>query len=551
MKVGRILLMSALVTSCRGQWDENRSLLRRHRGSSFEKNDYLKDFRDADGGGSRSPTLSPTPNPSTQSPVATNSPTSPPSPTLSPATANPSLSPVTANPTLSPSTDQPSVSPSTLQPTSAPSTAQPSSSPSLSPSSSIEPSFSPSEAPSPRPEVWQQLGQNIYGAAPNDWFGSSVDLSSNGRTLACGAIFNDGNGNDAGHVRAYTYDDSSQTWVQRGQDLEGETAVDYFGVALSMSADGNTLAIGAPNNDGFGGALNSAGHVRVFQFIDNLSQWIQIGSDINGENAFDFSGDSVSLSDDGTLVAVGAPALNQVPGYVKVYQLTAIGRGQNQWVQLGQTLLGNELRFGRAVSLSGDGTTVAIGSGDTNSVGQVLAFEFDTASSLWVQKGQDLDGEVNGDLFGRSVALSADGNILVIGSRFTIDDDTGTGVVKTFQYDVLGDIWVQIGQDVDGEASGDNFGGSVAVTPAGTTFAAGARRNDANGEASGHARVFDFDSTGEEWFQVGMDLDGTGEGDLFGHDVALSDDGKTIAIGAINNDDEGNNIGLVQVYILQ
>ena len=91
----------------------------------------------------------------------------------------------------------------------------------------------------------------------------------------------------------------SQT--QLGSDINGEAAGDQSGRSVSMSSDGTIVAIGAPYNDGNG---SNSGHVRVYQY--SSSSWSQLGEDINGEAANDHSGYSVSLSSDGTIVAIGA-----------------------------------------------------------------------------------------------------------------------------------------------------------------------------------------------------------------------------------------------------
>ena len=104
-----------------------------------------------------------------------------------------------------------------------------------------------------------QIGVDIDGEAADDWSGSSVSLSSDGTRVAIGAYKNDGNGTDAGHVRIYEY--SAGSWTQLGADIDGEAAGDYSGFSVSLSSDGTTVAIGAPDNDDNG---NSAGHVRVY-----------------------------------------------------------------------------------------------------------------------------------------------------------------------------------------------------------------------------------------------------------------------------------------------
>ena len=104
-----------------------------------------------------------------------------------------------------------------------------------------------------------------------------------------------------------------------GSDIDGEASYDYSGKSVSLSSDGTIVAIGADSNDGHG---TNSGHVRVYKW--NGSAWDQRGSDIDGEAAADYSGRSVSLSSDGTIVAIGAFGNdgngNDGNGHVRVYE---------------------------------------------------------------------------------------------------------------------------------------------------------------------------------------------------------------------------------------
>ena len=90
-----------------------------------------------------------------------------------------------------------------------------------------------------------------------------VSLSSDGSRVAIGAYSNDGtNGANSGHVRIYDYDGSA--WVQVGGDIDGEAANDQSGRAVSLSSDGTRVAIGAKFNDGANGS--NSGHVRIYDY---------------------------------------------------------------------------------------------------------------------------------------------------------------------------------------------------------------------------------------------------------------------------------------------
>ena len=163
-----------------------------------------------------------------------------------------------------------------------------------------------------------QVGDDINGETAGDSSGFSGSLSDDGTTVAIGAVYNNGNnGVNSGHVRVYLFDTTS--WVQIGDDIDGETEKDYSGGSVSLSDDGTTVAIGATGNDGNG---TSSGHVRVYSF--DTTSWVQIGDDIDGEALEDYSGRSVSLSDDGTIIAIGTvhnDGNGDSSGHVRVYSL--------------------------------------------------------------------------------------------------------------------------------------------------------------------------------------------------------------------------------------
>ena len=84
-------------------------------------------------------------------------------------------------------------------------------------------------------------------------------LSNDGSVLAIGAYGNDGNGDYSGHVHVYSWDGT--TYLQRGSGIDGEAAYNGSGLSVSLSNDGSVLAIGAHFNDGNG---YNSGHVRVY-----------------------------------------------------------------------------------------------------------------------------------------------------------------------------------------------------------------------------------------------------------------------------------------------
>jgi len=388
---------------------------------------------------------------------------------------------------------------------------------------------------------WTQQGSDIDGEAADDQSGYSVSLSSDGSTVAIGAWSNDGNGSNAGHVRIYK--NISGTWTQQGSDIDGEAADDNSGYSVSLSSDGSTVAIGAIGNDGNG---TNAGHVRIYKNISGT--WTQQGSDIDGEAAFDFSGSSVSLSSDGSTVAIGAfgnDGNGSYAGHVRIYKNIS-----GTWTQQGSDIDGEAAgdRSGQSVSLSSDGSTVAIGAslnkGNGTGAGHVRIFK--NISGTWTQQGSDIDGEAAGDFSGYSVSLSSDGSTVAIGAWNNDGNGFYSGHVRIYKN--ISGTWTQQGSDIDGEAAYDWSGQSVSLSSDGSTVAIGAPTNNGNGDGAGHVRI--YKNISGTWTQQGSDIDGEAADDGSGSPVSLSSDGSTVAIGAYFNDGNGTDAGHVRIYSL-
>jgi hypothetical protein len=208
-----------------------------------------------------------------------------------------------------------------------------------------------------------QVGSDILGGASGLHMQMANALSANGLTVAVGASWTN---SKTGAVRVFEL--VSGTWTQKGAAIAGEATDDESGTSVSLSANGLTVAIGAPNNDGAG---VSAGHVRVYRW--NGTAWAQLGGDIDGIAAGDLSGTAVQLAADGNTIVVGAHSNN----------------------------------------------------GPTNSqtdIGMARVFTWDGTS--WNQKGSTIYGENIGDFFGYSVSISANGNRIAVGG--TSNDDGGS-----------------------------------------------------------------------------------------------------------------------------
>ena len=306
-----------------------------------------------------------------------------------------------------------------------------------------------------------------------DYQGTSVTLSGNGTVLVVGGPGDE----DSGSI--WTFQRlSNQTWQQIGDKFKPADidTGDNFGSGVSLSLDGSLLAVGAiyKGNTDVGGA---------YIFEQSGSTWTPIAT-LVGTGATDnaLQGYSVSLSADGTTVAVGGVADNNYVGATWVFTRAPNGT----WVQQGEKLLGigvvGTSRQGSSVSLSADGNTLAVGADDDNlSLGATCVF-VRAPNGTWTQQGPKLvgTGVVDGvsSRQGRSVSLSWDGNTLAVGG--SLDDDS-LGATWIFTR-ALNGTWIQQGEKLVGaNAIGSAYQGySVSLSGDGDTVVAGGTGDDIN-----------------------------------------------------------------------
>lgn len=373
-----------------------------------------------------------------------------------------------------------------------------------------------------------QIGNDIDGNALC-YGGGTVALSQDGSVLAIGFSKPQVGDQPKGAVRVYRK--LLNTWVQIGNDIDGYAPADNFGYSLDISDDGSIVAIGAY------GAGNQAGLVQIFQNIND--DWVLMGLSIGGETVAGYSGIAISLSSNGSIVAISAPANagtngEGLLGCVRVYQFTS-----GEWYKIGSNIYGEAAGdySGASISLSSDGSKVAIGApyNDGNGVDSGHVRVYQNVSGNWVQLGNDINGEAANDNSGNFISLSANGSIVAIGAERN-DNVVGlnNGHVRVYQYS--SNIWTQIGSDINGVYK-------VSLSADGQILATGSPNSFDNG-SKGTAKV--YKNVSNNWEQIGTNIAGENYNDYSTSSMNLSQDGGTIAIAAYNN----NVYGHVRVYNL-
>jgi FG-GAP repeat protein len=471
-----------------------------------------------------------------------------------------------------------------------------------------------------------QLKQVAYLKASNtkmgDHFGNGgtleghgVALSGDGSTLAVGAPYEssaakgiNGNQNDTSLYSSgavYVFVNRNNTWSQQAYiKASNPGQSDKFGYVVSLSQDGNTLAVSAYyeasaakgiNGDQNDNSIPQAGAVYVFTRTGNAwSQQAYIKASNTGEAGVgdqlgdgDQFGFSISLSADGNTLAVGAIGEdsgatgingnqndNSQIGSGAVYVFTRSGTtwSQEAYVKASNTDAGD--LFGYSVGLSADGNTLAVaaydedgssreinGVQDRGRRGSGAIFVFGRSGTTWSQQAYlKASNAENGDSLGYAIAISQDGNTIAGGAA---DEDCMTPGVFAPQPVVCdkdqpmdnssgaayifvrnAGVWTeQAFIKASNPGKEDWFGSRLTLSGDGNTLAVGAQVEDGgskgiNGNqkdqsAEDAGAVYFFTRAGTTWTQRAYVKASNAEAyDEFGSAMALSKDGKVMAVGA-------------------
>ncbi len=385
-------------------------------------------------------------------------------------------------------------------------------------------------------------------------------------------------------------------WQQTAYVKAGNTDPgDQFGHAVALSADGGTLAVSAPGEDSSAVRINTlpndnnavnAGAAYIFEQLDS-GFWTE--SDYlkaDNTDSYDAFGSSLSLSADGSILAVGAqgedsavglsgplPLDNSAPSAGAVYLFVRPESGlwyQKAFLKADNADGGDQ--FGRSVSLDAAGATLAVGADlersgadgingddtDNNAANAGAAYIFGLSSNdTWYQqaylKADDSDPD---DRFGETIALAADGNTLIVGAPqedsafkgvFTDPSDNSaqdSGAAYIFTRDSDEVWWQDAFIKAPNSDSADRFGSALAPSADGRLIAVGAPQEDSaavgiNGkdmdnQAPNSGAVYTFSRDSEEtWtLEAYIKARNTDGEDLFGFNVALSTEGRSLAVGA-------------------
>ena len=413
-----------------------------------------------------------------------------------------------------------------------------------------------------------QIG--LSGGTPTGgiYSGPGVSDDGNGETFR----FNPAQAGVGIHPLSYTL--GSDQWTQVGERFLGTSGfgefsidasvLDGLGRAISLSSDGNTLALGtglksySTSEQGFD---IFEGGVEIFEW--NGSNWSPKGQALIGEDSIITRfGSDVSLSADGNRIAVRVARLG-----VSVYEWNGL-----EWGRLGQDIdiaySDETFRFGAPaqIEISSDGQRLMIGNPDASfnveKSGAILVYDWN--GSQWIQAGSPISGEIENEAVGGINSMSGDGKIIAMGVTYPADraflsseSRQGNepryrfmGEIRTYEWD--GANWVKRGQTLRGIEENDQLGRAVTLSEDGSRMAVSSLKKNLDGSSPGKVSIYEWD--GSLWQLLGSELEGISDGDQFGYSLAFDGSGSRLAVGSIYNNINGvegvPNIaaGLVQVF---
>lgn len=467
-------------------------------------------------------------------------------------------------------------------------------------------------------------------AATAYYFGNAVAISGDGNTIAVGAWQEssgatgiNGNQSDTSAPASgavYVFTQSANVWTQQAYIKASNTgAGDKFGLALSLSNDGNTLAVGATLEDSINGGINGdgtnnsatdSGAVYVFTRSGTWSQEAYIKATniepANYTESADHYGATLALSADGNTLVVGSPYEDSAAtgingtaahdctltfnnncllntGALYVYTRSGVTWSQQAYIKASNREAGDNI--GQAVSISSDGNTIVAGApyenswatgvdGNQSSNGSNLsgaAYVFVRSVGTWTQQAY-LKASNTGklDFFGTAVSISGDGSTVAIGAPNEQSAATGingnqsdnsedlSGAVYIFTRSVA--TWTQQAYiKASNTRNNAGFGGHVVLSNDGNIMAAGATgesssavgvdgmQNDNTNTASGAVYVFSRNvSTWSQKNYVKAKVNAIN--DTFSQGLDMSADGSTLVVGSSLDSTSGTDAGGVFIY---
>lgn len=327
---------------------------------------------------------------------------------------------------------------------------------------------------------------------------------------------------------------------------EDNRSFDFFGKSLSYSDDGLVLVIGAEGNDLFGA---SSGSAYLYSRSSADEEFVQVTLSATDIGYGDLFGGSTAVSGDGTVLAVSAvedDEHDEGSGAVYLYNFTDTLSAEKKVTAYD----GEEMdHFGDSLFINNDGSIFAVGTPLDDDYGRSrgAVYIYSKNGETW-KAAKIISGDGSaGDYFGSAVALSSNGLSMAVGSPFADTDEFGTdsGTAYAYHYDPTAEEdWT--GEELIPTEMGNEsgFGTSVAISADGETVAVGAPYEGESGA------VYLFRNKGRRWKDLKIVPSDTNETVNFGMSIDISSDGQYLLIGAPGDDSNPAYSGRVSLIRL-
>ena len=400
---------------------------------------------------------------------------------------------------------------------------------------------------------WSQE-QKLIAHQPSsyDYFGQQSAVSGDGNTICVGARNEDTTAGDSGAVYVYTY--GSGTWTYRARLKASDAqASDILGEAgLAISDDGRTIVVAARLED-TGGTNAGAAYV----FMSTNSNWTSTITQqkLQASNkAADDQFCRCDVSGDGNTIIVGAPhedgPTNSVAssGAAYIYSRSGNSWSEDQILYPSDPVVNNY--FGVDNALNEDGTVAAIAAtgDDTSATDSGAVYIFTKSNGTWSQetKLKITNGGPNASDHWGGVSLSDDGLTLSAGT--SNDDTTASNSGAVYVFNKSNGTWSQtVKLKASNAGANDKLGGRTRISGTGDTIVSGAREEDTGTTNAGSAYIFTLNNG--TWSQrQQIQASDRASGDLFGDSVGISKDGTVISVGAVLEHGGGTDSGSAYVF---
>ncbi len=373
----------------------------------------------------------------------------------------------------------------------------------------------------------------------NDYLGESVAIYTDNKVLA-GALFDEYNDIETGVAYLFEKDEENMSWTETAFYPSDAIVGVSFGDYVAVS-DGGVILVSATEDDTMG---NNAG--AVYMYRKDNQDYIQTKFTASDGEDFDGYGEETAISSDGNKILIGSPYdddAGTTTGSVYYYKWV-----DPDWVETKITAsdMSESQGFGISVDMSHDGQTLLIGAhiddSVANNAGAVYVYKWD--GSQWGETKIQPAQLSEDDRFGRTVAISQDGNRFVASAWG--DDENGTNAGSIYVYDWNGTDWSGkkiIASEGDKE---DWFGYTVDISWDGDTIISGAIYDEQGGDDAG--AVYIFERNGTEWLEKKLLPVNSSVGESFGSSISINSDGNVFAVGCVKDSDNGTDAGIVYVY---